>query len=90
MYFFSGRHTPFDIKVTLGQYDTCLPDVSSYNVSIDSIQIHPDFNSANRAHDLGLLRVSHVITFERRINPICLPTHGKWYTIVMSYLLRIV
>lgn len=71
------RFTPYDIKVTLGHYDLCFPDISSINISVESVFIHPDFNPGNRAHDLALLRLANIASLERRIRPICLPTPGN-------------
>ncbi|XP_044761683.1 serine protease 7-like [Coccinella septempunctata] len=64
--------TPYDIKITFGQFDKCFPDVSSNNVSVEKILIHPDFNPSNRAHDIALVKTTGTIIFERRISPICL------------------
>ncbi|XP_044727946.1 serine protease 55-like [Chrysoperla carnea] len=71
--------TPYEVKVTLGVHDRCVPDISSANVSVQNIIIHPDFTLAQRIHDIALLRLSNIIPFERRINPICLPTPGNSY-----------
>ncbi|GLV32014.1 uncharacterized protein CBL_07773 [Carabus blaptoides fortunei] len=71
--------TAYNIKVTLGQHDSCLPDISSTNVSVESIKLHPDFNPATRTHDLALIKLSNILSLERRIKPICLPTPGTNY-----------
>ncbi|XP_017770581.1 PREDICTED: serine protease 27-like [Nicrophorus vespilloides] len=71
--------TPYDLKVTLGQFDRCFPDVSSQNVSVDAIKLHPDFSPGNRAHDLALVKLSSPINFDRKINPICIALPGAKY-----------
>ncbi|RZC33799.1 trypsin-1 [Asbolus verrucosus] len=71
--------TPYDVKVTLGQFDRCSFDVSSMNVSVDKIIIHPDFSPENKANDLALLKLSNPVIFERRISPICLSVPGHNY-----------
>ena len=60
------------MKVTLGTYNKCIPDVSSANVSVSDIIIHPDFSAENHANDIALLKLSTPVVFERRISPICL------------------
>ncbi|XP_030762167.1 vitamin K-dependent protein C-like isoform X2 [Sitophilus oryzae] len=71
--------TPLDLKVTLGQYDKCFPDTSSMNVSVEKIVLHPDFSETTRAHDLALIKFNGQVNFERRIQPICLPTPSIRY-----------
>ncbi|XP_045479041.1 serine protease 7-like [Harmonia axyridis] len=71
--------TPYDIKITFGQYDRCFPDVSSTNVSVEKILIHPDFNPSSRAHNIALIKTTGPILFERRISPICLGFPGTKY-----------
>lgn len=73
------RLTPLDIKVTMGQFDRCFPDVSSTNMSVERIIVHPDFSPGNRAHDLALLKFSTPVKIERRVSPICLATPSKFY-----------
>lgn len=70
--------TPYDVKVTLGQYDRCFPDTSSTNVSTERIITHPDYNAARGLHNIALVRLSSSVTFERRISPICLSYPSKF------------
>ncbi|XP_023310641.1 vitamin K-dependent protein C-like [Anoplophora glabripennis] len=71
--------TPLDIKVTIGQFDRCFPDVSSTNMSVEKIVVHPDFSPADRAHDIALLKFSTPVKIERRVSPICLATPNTKY-----------
>ncbi|KAK5650382.1 hypothetical protein RI129_001411 [Pyrocoelia pectoralis] len=71
--------TPFDIKVTLGQIDRCIPDISSLNVSVESIYRHKEFNPGTGMHDIALLKLSSPVSFEKRISPICLSTPQSSY-----------
>ncbi|KAG7211726.1 hypothetical protein KM043_010972 [Ampulex compressa] len=68
-----------EVKVSLGEYDRCKLDVSSVNISVESIILHPEFNSESHAHDLALIRLSRSTSFEKRISPICLPNPGSTY-----------
>ncbi|XP_012288814.2 vitamin K-dependent protein C-like [Orussus abietinus] len=73
-----GATSP-EIKVSLGEYDRCKFDVSSANVSVEAVILHPEFNPESRARDLALIRLARPIKFERRISPICLPNPGSSY-----------
>lgn len=75
---FFVRVTAPDIKVSLGEYDRCTFDVSSVNVSVESITVHPEFNPETDTYDLALIRLSRPIKFEKRISPICLPNPGQF------------
>ncbi|KAG5896146.1 hypothetical protein JTB14_015849 [Gonioctena quinquepunctata] len=66
--------TPPDMKVTVGLFDRCFADVSSMNLSVDQITIHPDFSKGNGAHDIALIKLAIPLRYERRISPICLAT----------------
>ncbi|XP_020707654.1 vitamin K-dependent protein C [Athalia rosae] len=68
-----------EIKVSLGEYDRCHLDISSTNVSVETVIPYPEFNPESRAHDLALLRLSQPTKFERRISPVCLPNPGSTY-----------
>lgn len=68
--------TPQEVKVSLGEYDRCNLDISSINISVEHIYIHPEFNIESKAHDLALIRFSRPIKFEKRISPVCLPNAG--------------
>ena len=77
-YFFNPlSSTAPEIKVSLGEYDRCNLDISSFNSSVESLIIHPEFNIESRAHDLALIRLSRPTKFEKRIAPICLPNPGQ-------------
>ncbi|KAL7289315.1 hypothetical protein TKK_0017246 [Trichogramma kaykai] len=71
--------TPPEIKVALGEYDRCHIDVSSVNMSVDAVILHPEFSYEARAHDLALIRLSRSTQFERRVQPVCLPEPGATY-----------
>nr|CAH7752889.1 unnamed protein product [Callosobruchus chinensis] len=71
--------TPLDVKVTVGQFDRCVPDVSSTNSSVEKIILHPDFSPENRAHDLALIKLSTPVKIERRVSPICLASPNTRY-----------
>ncbi|CAH2012041.1 unnamed protein product [Acanthoscelides obtectus] len=71
--------TPLDIKVTLGQFDRCVPDTSSTNTSVEKIILHPDFSPENRAHDIALIKLSTLVKIERRISPVCLASPNTRY-----------
>ncbi|KAJ8965612.1 hypothetical protein NQ314_004003 [Rhamnusium bicolor] len=75
----NDKLTPLDIKVTIGQFDRCFPDVSSVNMSVEKIILHPDFNPGNRAHDMALLKLSSPVNIERRVSPICLAVPNTLY-----------
>ncbi|XP_043470214.1 vitamin K-dependent protein C-like [Leptopilina heterotoma] len=72
--------TPPEVKVSLGEYDRCNLDISSINISVEHIYIHPQFNLESKAHDLALIRFSRSIKFEKRISPVCLPNAASTYT----------
>lgn len=72
------RLLPFDVKVELGRFDTCNPDVTSSMLSVSSIQLHPEYQYLTRQNDLALLRLHTFIPYHRRISPICLPTPRKY------------
>lgn len=72
--------TPYDVKVTLGQFDRCFPDVTSQNVSVSAILLHPDFSPGNRAYDIALVRLNTPVQYEKRMRPICLSFPGHKYT----------
>ncbi|XP_028046585.2 vitamin K-dependent protein C [Monomorium pharaonis] len=71
--------TAHEIKVSLGEYDRCSLDISSVNNSVETLNLHPEFNPTSNTHDLALLRLSRPIKFEKRISPICLPNPGSTY-----------
>ncbi|CAG9822560.1 unnamed protein product [Phaedon cochleariae] len=71
--------TPLDMKIGVGQYDICFPDVNSINVSVATIIINPEFSPGNRAHDIALLKLSTPITFTRTVQPICLAAQNARY-----------
>ncbi|XP_025986342.1 vitamin K-dependent protein C [Solenopsis invicta] len=73
-----GETAP-QIKISLGGYDRCTFDISSVNNSVESINLHPEFNPASNVHDLALVRLSRPTKFEKRISPICLPNPGSTY-----------
>ncbi|XP_015514556.2 vitamin K-dependent protein C [Neodiprion lecontei] len=68
-----------EIKVSLGEYDRCHLDISSSNVSVETVIPFPEFNPESRGHDLALLRLSQPTKFERRISPVCMPNPGSTY-----------
>ncbi|KAH0945323.1 hypothetical protein HN011_012520 [Eciton burchellii] len=68
-----------DIKVSLGEYDRCALDISSVNVSVESVIMHPEFNPEADIYDLALIRLSRPTKFEKRISPICMPNPGSTY-----------
>ncbi|XP_046418782.1 vitamin K-dependent protein C-like [Neodiprion fabricii] len=68
-----------EIKVSLGEYDRCHLDISSSNVSVETVIPFPEFNPESRSHDLALLRLSQPTKFERRISPVCMPNPGSTY-----------
>ncbi|XP_014467234.1 PREDICTED: vitamin K-dependent protein C-like [Dinoponera quadriceps] len=68
-----------EIKVSLGEYDRCTFDISSVNISVESIILHPEFNPDAHSQDLALIRLSRPTKFEKRISPICLPNPGSTY-----------
>lgn len=76
----SFRLTKYDVKISLGQFDRCAPDVTSINVSVEAITIHPEYSPDNRANDIALLRTNSVVLFDRNISPVCLPTPGNYNT----------
>ncbi|XP_028981953.1 serine protease 7-like [Diachasma alloeum] len=73
-----GSTSP-EVKISLGGYDRCHLDISSMNISVDSIVLYPEFTPANHAHDLALIRLSRPIKFEKRVSPVCLPNPGSTY-----------
>ncbi|XP_020278716.1 vitamin K-dependent protein C-like [Pseudomyrmex gracilis] len=68
-----------EIKVSLGEYDRCNLEISSVNISAESIILHPEFNPESYTHDLALIRLSRPTKFEKRISPVCLPNPGSTY-----------
>jgi len=46
------------------------------NFEIEKIIPHPQFNAKQRAHDIGLLRLSKKVHYSDYIRPICLPAAG--------------
>ncbi|XP_011302141.1 uncharacterized protein [Fopius arisanus] len=68
-----------EVKISLGGYDRCHLDVSSMNISVDSIILYPEFTPKTNAHDLALIRLSRPIKFEKRVSPVCLPNPGSTY-----------
>ncbi|XP_018306523.1 ovochymase-2 [Mycetomoellerius zeteki] len=71
--------TAHEIKASLGEYDRCNLDISSVNISVESITLHPEFNPESSTHDLALIRLSRPTKIEKRISPICLPNPGSTY-----------
>ncbi|KYN28215.1 Transmembrane protease serine 9, partial [Trachymyrmex cornetzi] len=71
--------TAHEIKASLGEYDRCNLDISSVNISVESIILHPEFNLESSTHDLALIRLGRPTKFEKRISPICLPNPGSTY-----------
>ncbi|KYN35464.1 Transmembrane protease serine 9, partial [Trachymyrmex septentrionalis] len=71
--------TAHEIKASLGEYDRCNLDISSVNISVESIILHPEFNLESSTHDLALIRLSRPTKIEKRISPICLPNPGSTY-----------
>lgn len=84
---FSDRTTAPEIKISLGEYDRCTLDISSVNVSVESIILHPEFNPDSHTHDLALIRLSRPTKFEKRISPVCLPNPGL--SGLMIYIIKI-
>lgn len=73
-----NRATAPEIKVSLGEYDRCNLEISSVNISAESIILHPEFNPESYTHDLALIRLSRPTKFEKRISPVCLPNPGLY------------
>ncbi|KAL6262147.1 hypothetical protein P5V15_007244 [Pogonomyrmex californicus] len=71
--------TAHEIKISLGEHDRCTLDISSVNVSVEAVTLHPEFNPESDAHDLALIRLSRPTKFEKRISPVCLPNPGSTY-----------
>lgn len=72
------------MKVTLGQFDRCFPDVTSQNVSVSAILLHPDFSPGNRAYDIALVRLNTPVQYEKRMRPICLSFPGDNHTLTVT------
>lgn len=79
VYRFFIRATPPEIKITLGAFDRCFIDVSSVNVSVEEVIRYPEFISETHAHDLALIRLSHPVSFSKRIMPVCLSNPKSTY-----------
>lgn len=67
-----------DIKITIGQFDKCFPDVTSLNASVEKIIVHPDFSPGNRANNIALVKMSTPLKIEKRVSPICLSVPSKY------------
>lgn len=74
-----SRLTPYDVKVTLGEYDRCYGDVTTANISVETIKLHPDFDPLTRGNDIALLKLSNSVVTDRWISPVCLPRPGATY-----------
>jgi hypothetical protein len=70
----SGLH-PGDVEVRLGEHDLQNNNESPPHkvYDIESITIHPDFNTTNLENDLALIRVGEQIVFASNIRPACVP-----------------
>ena len=68
----------------MGEYDRCNLDISSVNISIEFIILHPEFNLESNTHDLALIRLSRPTKFEKRISPICLPNPGLFLFMIRN------
>lgn len=78
-------YSPYKMKVALGVHDNCNADTTSSQYSVSNMIIHPEFQPNTRLNDIALLRLSSVVTFEKRISPICLPTPSKIYCICWKF-----
>ncbi|KAL0985105.1 hypothetical protein UPYG_G00152960 [Umbra pygmaea] len=67
------------VKVYVGVNN--LNDLSN-PLEVSSIHLHPKYNSSeqNYDHDIGLIHLKHLVTFNTNVMPLCLPTKDSKYT----------
>lgn len=70
------RAVAYDVKARVAVHDQCVGEITSSNVSVKAIAIHPAFSPKSRAHDLAMLELSSLLRFDKRLHPICLPNNG--------------
>lgn len=58
-----------EYKVTVGLYDLINPDERSYEMDIDRLIRHPDYEDLT--NDLLLIRLARTVTFDDRVQPAC-------------------
>ncbi|CRL07166.1 CLUMA_CG020154, isoform A [Clunio marinus] len=79
----TGAHCVFnitsrDLKIRAGEWDTQTTKerLPYQERDIQSIIIHPEFNSKSLANDVAILILDQPVTLDQHINVICLPSQG--------------
>lgn len=84
MYENYNSRKPENIAVILGDHDLDKED-KTYHViaNVTRIILHPCFDSISYDNDIALLELSKTITFQKHIQPVCIPSYGLNYFIFL-------
>lgn len=81
MKFFS-RRPPSNLFVRAGEWNTLFANESlpHQDRSLESIILHPDFDTASLFNDVAILKLEQPVLFANNVMPICLPAPGDKFT----------
>ncbi|XP_071520815.1 phenoloxidase-activating factor 2-like [Panulirus ornatus] len=70
---------PGDFQVRLGEWKVNSYDEPGqyYDIGVESITIHPDFNNGNLHNDIAVIKLVAPVHFTYHINTVCLPESGQ-------------
>jgi len=77
LYIFSRKKE--QMQAVIGDHDqTITSDAPSVAKPISAILMHESYDKQNYSNDIALLRLSSPVVFSNNIQPVCLPTSGKY------------
>lgn len=66
--------------VRVGELDFSRPDekdASPEDITVDTVDIHPNYKPPKYYNDIAILKLSHQAEFSRYVRPVCLPEPGQ-------------
>lgn len=65
---------PSSIKITFGQHDLTQSSNRAYEISVNSITVHPEYICNKPRNDLAIITIERNIAWSEWVSPACLPT----------------
>lgn len=66
--------------VRVGELDFSQPDekdASPEDITVDRVDIHPNYKPPKYYNDIAILKLSHQAEYSRYVRPVCLPEPGQ-------------
>ncbi|CAG9768152.1 unnamed protein product [Ceutorhynchus assimilis] len=64
---------PNSLKVTISQHDLTKVDTESYEMSLKSIVVHPEYTCNKARNDIAILELENEVSWTESVTPACLP-----------------